>query len=34
MKVKMEQFALNLSTNLNAATDDIRDNIDTLRSRD
>ena len=34
MKVNMEQFALNLSTNLNAATDDIRDNIDTLRSRD
>ena len=34
MKVNMEQFALNLSTNLNAATDDIRDNIDALRSRD
>lgn len=34
MKVNMEQFALNLSNNLNSATDDIRDNIDALRSRD
>ncbi len=33
MKVNMEQFALNLSNNLNSATEDIRDNIDALRSR-